>query len=154
MTDDTQRQALRELYQGEVIGEALFDKMLADLDDDRERYVIATMLQLETETKARLRQTAMLRGFDLAEDTAQRVAGEGLAAEMAGSTWTQKTQLIHDILAGTYVPRYVEIAATAAPEDAEITAYMVTHETSLLEATKRELAGDTNSVETVIPQLC
>jgi hypothetical protein len=154
MATDQQRQALRELYQGEVTGEAVFDKMLHHLDDDRQRYIVATMLQLETETKARLRPHAARLGLDLAENPQHRADGEALAAQLADATWTAKMQSLHDILNGTYVPRYIEIAATAAPEIAEIAAYMVAHETSLLEVTKRELTGNTiNSVETVIPQL-
>lgn len=154
MNTDEQRAGLQELYQGEVIGEAVFDAMLHHLDGDRQRYVVATMLQLETETKARLRQHAAVRGLDLAEDPEQRKAGEGLAAQLASVTWQEKMEVLHDILAGTYVPRYREIAAAAAPEDAEVTAYMVEHETSLLAVTERELAGDTaTSVARILPQL-
>src|SRR5437764_10584484 len=105
MNDDQQRQALRELYQGEVIGEAVFDKMLHHLDDDRQRYVVATMLQLETETKARLRPVAAASGLDIAEDPAERAAGEALAAQLSTATWLEKMQSLHDILEGTYVPR-------------------------------------------------
>jgi hypothetical protein len=153
MINDRQRQALSELYQGEVLGEAVFTGLLPHLDDDRQRYVVATMLQLETETKARLRPIAVARGLDITEDPAQRAAGAGLAAELASSSWREKMQVVHDA-GGAYLDRYREIAALAGPEDAEITGYMVEHEASLFEVGKRELAGETaSSVELVVPQL-
>jgi hypothetical protein len=154
MINDRQRQALGELYQGEILGEAAFDAILPHLDDDRQRYIVATMLQLETETKARLRPIAARYGLEVAEDPAQRAAGAGLGAELAGASWREKMQALHDITGGKYLPRYQEIAALAGPEDAEITRYMVQHEASLFEVAKRELAGDTaNSVELVVSQL-
>ena len=154
MINDRQRQALGELYQGEVLGEAAFDGLLPHLDDERQRYVVATMLQLETETKARLRPLAARRGLDIAEDPAQRAAGAALVAELAGASWVEKMQVLYDVTGGHYLPRYREIAALAGPEDTEITSYMVEHEASLFEVAKRELAGDTtNSLELVIPQL-
>jgi predicted PhzF superfamily epimerase YddE/YHI9 len=154
MINDRQRQALTELYQGEVLGEAAFDAIMPHLEDDRQRYVVATMLQLETETKARLRPIAALYGLEVTEDPAQRAAGAGLGAELARATWLEKMQVLSDITGGTYLPRYQEFAALAGPEDAEITGYMVEHEASLFEVAKRELAGHTaNSVELVLPQL-
>lgn len=92
MTTNDESGYLTELYQGEVLGEALFNKMLPDLDNDRERYVVATMLQLETETKARLRQVVAQRGLNLAEESAQRTAGEGVAAQLASMNWLEKMQ--------------------------------------------------------------
>jgi hypothetical protein len=44
-----------ELYQGEVLGEVLFDHMLSYFEEPDKQYKISVMLQLETETKARLR---------------------------------------------------------------------------------------------------
>ena len=46
----------------------LFDGLLAYFDDPTQRYEIAVMLQLETETKARLRAALMEMNLDLAED--------------------------------------------------------------------------------------
>jgi hypothetical protein len=145
---------LMELFQGEVIGESLFDRMLPNCEDSRQRYVVGTMLQLETETKARLRQAAAERGMDFWEDDNERTAGEGMARDLASASWEDKMRAIHDVLRDTYVPRYKEIAATAPAEDKELADYMVVHETSLFETTRRELAGDTeNSIETILPQL-
>lgn len=154
MTANDQSEYLSELYQGEVLGEALFNKMLADLDNNRERYVVATMLQLETETKARLRQVVVRRGLDPTEESTQRTAGERVATQLASMNWLEKMQRLQQGVGDNYLPRYKEIAQTAAPEDAEIVGYMIEHETSLLDVVARELDGRVNdSVETVVAQL-
>jgi hypothetical protein len=51
MTSDTFRQGMVELYQGEVLGEVLFDHMLSYFEEPDKKYKISVMLQLETETK-------------------------------------------------------------------------------------------------------
>ena len=71
----TFRDDLQDLYQGEIIGEALFDRMLEFYDDPVQRYKVALMLQLETETKARLRPAMLELGADIRELDASREAG-------------------------------------------------------------------------------
>ena len=62
MSDEVFRQALDELYQGEIIGEVILDQMLSFFSEPEFKYKIAVLLQLETETKARLRPTLMRLG--------------------------------------------------------------------------------------------
>jgi len=134
---------VEELYQGEVFGEAVFDRMLRDLDDDRQRHVVGSLLQLETETKALLRPAMAARGLPLAEDGAQRTAGVATGASLSSLTWLAKMQGLRDGIAGHYLPRYQQLVAEAAPEDREVTELMVRHETALLEVVTREAAGET-----------
>ena len=133
---------VEELYQGEVFGEALFDRMLRDVDDARERHVVASLLQLETETKALLRPVVAARGLPIDEDGDQRTRGVATAAGMADLTWLDKVQLLQAGIRDHYLPRYQRIAAEAGPEDREVTALMVRHEAALLEVVTREAAGD------------
>ena len=58
---------LSELYQGEILGEVLFDQMLSYFQSPDKQYKLSLLLQLETETKARLRPTLVLLGIDLVE---------------------------------------------------------------------------------------
>jgi hypothetical protein len=136
---------IEELYQGEVLGEALFNRMLRDLEDDRQRHVVASLLQLETETKALLRQAVAARGLGLAEDDAQRAAGEQIAAALGASTWLDKVQQLQAGIRDHYLPRYQLIAAEAAAEDRDVTALMVRHETALLEVLTREATGQVDT---------
>jgi hypothetical protein len=74
-TSDTFKQGMVELYQGEVLGEVLFDHMLSYFEEPDKQYKISVMLQLETETKARLRPAMMLLGLDLSGQSESRKNG-------------------------------------------------------------------------------
>jgi hypothetical protein len=54
MADSAFLKGVMELYQGEVMGEVIFYELLRTAEDDNQRYKLATILQLKSETKARL----------------------------------------------------------------------------------------------------
>jgi hypothetical protein len=154
MPDQNSLKGLAELYQGEVIGEVFFDGLMASLADARERYVVGCMLQLETETKARLRPHVLRNGLPLAEDAAARAEGLALASAMAPMNWSGKMQALFSELDTKYVPRYKEIDAGAPQALREVTASMVEHETALRETARREMIGETHhSVDPVVTLL-
>ena len=68
--------AVNELmYQGEVLGEAVLGRWLQLESDPVRRYKWATLQQLETETKARLRPFMMRLGLSVVEnDVSAQVA--------------------------------------------------------------------------------
>jgi hypothetical protein len=66
---------LSELYQGEVIGEVILNCLLVQFRSPRQQYLLGSVLQLETETKARLRPTAAILGIDLVESEESRKMG-------------------------------------------------------------------------------
>jgi hypothetical protein len=136
---------IEELYQGEVLGEGLFNRMLRDLDDDRQRHVVGSLLQLETETKALLRQAAASRGLSVMEDDTQRAAGEEVGASLQAMRWRDKMTRLQAGIGGRYLPRFELLARRATPEDAPVTSFMVRHEAALLDVVTREAAGDTAS---------
>jgi hypothetical protein len=128
---------LTELYQGEIIGEVIFDQMLSFFPDEQYRYKISVLLQLETETKARLRPILMQRGLNIAESDSSRETAFRLVQALEGA-----------------VVRYKEIAACAPEEFQEVTQLMVDHELSLAYFIQAELAGDPiDSLSTILPQL-
>ena len=67
MTERTYPACIRELYESEIFGEAVFDAIIDHARTPRERYHLATLLQLETETKARLRPFLLKHGISLNE---------------------------------------------------------------------------------------
>ena len=141
MVDSAYLKGIVELYQGEVLGEVVFDHLLRTVEGNEQRYKVATMLQLETETKARLRPLLVRRGLDLCEDPAFRAEGTAIAEALAPLPWQEKMNALYQTLRDRFVPRYKEIAAMAPPEDADVTASMVEHESALLEMARRELSG-------------
>ena len=153
MTSDTFKQDLMEMYQGEVIGEVVSGRMLAFFDDPGQRYKIAVMLQLETETKARLRPTLMELGLDLAELEESRKLVHEMADSLQSMTWIETMEGLRDALK-PYVDRYREIAATAPAQYRAIADSMVVHEQSLYHFAELESAGDgEHSMDDVIAQL-
>ena len=52
-------ECLSDVYHGEQTGEVAFEAMLASAENDEQHYILASLLQLETEGKALLRPTLM-----------------------------------------------------------------------------------------------
>ena len=153
MTNDVFKQGLVELYQGEVLGEVLFDQMLPYFIEPDKQYKIVVMLQLETETKARLRPAMMQLGLDLGEQNESRKMGFDMAAGMKGLSWEDTMVMIRDAVKPA-VERYREIAADAPSEHQELTESMVIHEQSICDFAELELAGESKqSVDSIVAQL-
>jgi hypothetical protein len=140
---------LIELYQGEILGEALFSAMLASAENDDQRLKLGSMLQLETETKARLRPALISIGLSIEEDPAMREQALATASALADASWIEKMTTLNHELKTTFVPRFAEIAAHAHTvgnqSHAELADSMVVHEAALLELTRRELNGEADS---------
>jgi hypothetical protein len=134
--------ALQEFYQGEILGEAMFDAMLQSARTESERYKIALMLQLETETKARLRPHLAALGLPLQEDPQMRPRGEQFARELQQATWNEKMRALEHSIGHIWLPRYRELTAALPAPLRAIGESMVAHEQALLEMVRRELAGE------------
>jgi hypothetical protein len=141
MADEAFMEGLNELYQGEVVGEVIFNRMLASFNEPEQRYKIAVMLQLETETKARLRPTLMQVGLDISERNESRQAGQAVADSIEGKDWKGALSALQETVK-PYVDRYKQIAAAAPPEYRAVAESMAIHEQSLYEFIELELAGD------------
>lgn len=70
-----QTEGLVELYQGEVLGEALFHAMLHAAQTEDMRWKLMIMSQPETETKARLRPALVAAGAYIAASPHHRARG-------------------------------------------------------------------------------
>ena len=144
MADSDFLKGVMELYQGEILGEVLFTGLLPAAEDDDQRYKLGTMLQLESETKARLRPWLFRHRLDLSEDAAVRAEGVSLAENLRPMKWLDKMTVIHDALRDRFIPRFKEIAAMAPAEDREMAQSMVEHESALFEMARREIASMTD----------
>jgi tryptophan 2,3-dioxygenase len=153
MSLDAYRAALQEQYQGEVAGEASISRMLKQFTSLRQQYLLGSMLQLETETKARLRPAAASLGIDLVESEDARAEGEALAELAKGLDWQAANKALEGPLAD-FTQRYREIAAIAPPEFKELAESMVTHEESLLQVARSEASGkNDDAISAVVDQL-
>ena len=68
MNTDAYPACIRDLYESEILGEAVFLALVAIARNPREKYQLGTLLQLETETKARLRPFLFRHAISLDEN--------------------------------------------------------------------------------------
>ena len=151
MTSTEYPGCIHELYQSEVLGEAAFLALLAVARNEFDRYHLGTVLQLETETKARLRPFLLKHGLPL-EEQADPAQIEGMVAAYQEYPWHEFLARMRPLV-DTYLARFEEIAEAGPAEDQDVLQSMVTHEQAFVIWIDRELAGHSNSLEAVISQL-
>ena len=144
---------LVEMYQGEVIGEVLFNAMLTLFPESDHQYKSATMLQLETETKARLRPALLELGASLSEEQASREAGDSFVEAIRGKDWADAMAVLSEGIT-PYLQKYQQ-AAESFPEKYQALAdYMVKHEQALHEFVTQESLGNGDAaLQGIIDQL-
>ena len=153
VSNESFQQALVEMYQGEIFGEVLFDKMLTFFESPHEKYKIAVMLQLETETKARLRPALMQLGIDVAESEESRRIGLETATNLEGKNWSDTMYSLGELVE-PYIDRYGHIAAEAPAEFRPLAEAMVKHEQLLLDFLQCEVSGSgSHALDRIIDQL-
>jgi hypothetical protein len=139
-------------YQGEVLGEAFFVYCVEHETDPAHRRKWAMLLQLETETKARLRPFLVRLGLSVAQDdVSARVAD--ITAGFGEKSWQQHMEEIASIT-DFYLDKFRAIEAAAPDTERDMAQSMVLHEAAINNFAKRELAGETRrSLDEVIAQL-
>lgn len=143
---------LRELYESEIFGEELMQALLAASKDDRERYQLATLLQLETETKARLRPFLYKYGISLDEE-ADTTAVPQLVAGYENASWRDFMGLTVPLVR-QFLARFEQIAEAGPEEDRDYLQSMVRHEAAILRWLEMEAEGETEgSLDAVIAEL-
>ncbi|HTT76625.1 MAG TPA: hypothetical protein VMF50_11695 [Candidatus Binataceae bacterium] len=140
------------MYQGEVLGEAILACYVALEEDPDRRYKWGTVLQLETETKARLRPFLTQLGLSIAQDDMRQAVAD-FARSFASKSWPDHMRELAGITA-VYLDKFRTIEAAAPANEREVTHSMVVHEAAIKKFAELELAGDTaNSLNDVIAQL-
>lgn len=140
------------MYQGEVLGEALLACYVALEHDPDRRYRWGTILQLETETKARLRPFLTKLGLSIAQDDTRDVVAE-FAQKFGAKSWRDHMNELAGIT-HMYLEKFRGIADAAPADEQEITHSMVLHEAAINRFAHLELEGDSaNSLNDVIAQL-
>ena len=133
MHDQTYREEIMAAYRGEIAGEALFSRLLELQADAATRHVLACMLQLETETKLRLRQVLSRLGLPVAEPESDQQAGRRWADALRashGGAWPAAFEAqLED-----YAQRYERLRDRAQPADGAALDYLAAHERALQRA--------------------
>ena len=150
-------EALKQFYDGEVLGETVYSAMYAAATNPAEKRKWATLLQLETETKAWLRPHLVAQGVGVEEHTADRNRAIEIARPYVAMSWDRQMQGMVDEV-GQFVATYQSFAdeaeARGEAKAAAVCRHMVEHEKAQVAFARRELAGDTaTSLEVITPLL-
>jgi len=137
------RPALYEQYQGEVFGEVALNRLLLTFQTPRQQYLLGTVLQFETETKARLRPTVAQLGLDIAELDESKGAGNDLADQVQGLEWSDCMQALCEIVTPV-VSRFEEIADIAPDNFRALAESMIEHEKLIKQLFEQEARGEEN----------
>ena len=144
---------LEEIYQGEAGGEAFFCEMLARFKEPAQQYKLGSLLQLETELKAKIRPLAFKHGVEIVEDQDSKRQIAELASQFDGQSWDQFIQGFAQMMP-TFVDRFRMLGAAMPPDQADLAAAIVEHEESIEEFARLEAAGSTDrSIDRVVRQL-
>ena len=153
MTTEEFKAALVEYYHGEIMGEAVMEQMLKHFLEPEQHRRLAVLLQLETETKARLRPEMLAMGLKLDEEDIPREQGLAAAAALKDLTWKQAMGAMCEQLPPV-VEHYRDLAERAPAPYRELAESMYVHEKSLLDFATMELKGDSiHSIDPVAAQL-
>ncbi len=142
----------RRLFEGEVFGEAIMLPLVQAAKTDHHRYCFLSILQLETETKSRLRPLLVKNKLDLSETADLSMIPEYV--EMYKSMpWPEYAKMSAALLEQT-VSEFKAIAESGPDEDADMLNYMVEHEASICKFFAMEARGETDSsIDDVVSQL-
>ena len=152
MADVTYPECIRELYESEVLGEVLSLALYEAAKNDRDRYHHGTLLQLETETQAKLRPFLYKYGIALSKEVDPGPVADLIASYKQNSWREFASNAIPAV--SHFLNRFKEIAAAGPQEDQEILQSMVKHEASILRWLEMEAAGETEgSLDAIIEQL-
>jgi hypothetical protein len=151
------QECLIDVYRGEVAGEAAFESMLGVADGPQQKYVIGSMLQFETEGKAIIRPLLMRLGLSMLEDPTGRTAGTAGGAQLNTLAWVDRFSALHEMVKANYLPRYLELATLASPQDdpeaARIASFMASHERAIVAAAANIIAGGADPVAPIVELL-
>ena len=109
MNDLEYPECINELYQSEVLGEQAFLALMAVARNEREKYHFGTLLQLESETKVRLRPFLQKYDLELIENQGDSEQVAGFVSLYQQSSWLEFVAALQPIV-DQFLTRFREIA--------------------------------------------
>jgi hypothetical protein len=152
MSDLQYPACINELYQSEVLGEAAFLALMKVAKNEREKYHFVTLLQLETETKARLRPFLFRHGLEMDESQGGAEQVDGFVALYQNNSWQDFLTQLRPMI-DQFLGRFEEIAAAGPDEDQDVLRSMVRHEQSFVHWIEKETAGEEGGLDVALSQI-
>ena len=147
-------EALQDVYHGEQFGEAFFEALLPHAVDHEQRYILGSLLQLESEGKAIMRPVLTKLGLSLDEDPGSRPLGVKSAEKLNELAWTEQFAAMAEGIRAKGLPQYEELVTLIAEdEDSEafaLASFMGKHERAILAASENIAAGRSEPIAPVV----
>ena len=144
------KEALLDVYHGEQFGEAFFEALLPHAEDDEQRYILGSLLQLESEGKAVMRPVLAKLELSLDEDPGSRPRGITSSDMLRDMPWSDKFAAMAKGIRAKGLPQYEELARlVTADEDSEAFAlaeFMGKHERAILAASENIALGQQDPI--------
>jgi len=137
------RAYVQRCFDGEVVGEAIFRKMVALCAVSDHARKLRALEQLERETKELMAVEVRALGADAVERAELIAQGEKVGARLAGVAWPELMRIFRVELA-RYVSEFTAAESLAPPGKETLLRQFTEHERALLEFVDRELAGRTD----------
>ena len=99
------KECLLEVYHAEQAGEAIFELILQYANNDRERFIFGSMLQLETEAKAIMRPTLVKLKLPIHENTISREQGIKAGEIFKEMSFKERIENIYTSVKNIYLPQ-------------------------------------------------
>jgi hypothetical protein len=143
---------INELYQSEVLGEQALLALMVAAKNERDKYHFGTFVQLESETKVRLRPFLQTYSLEFVE---KQEAGDELAGFVAlyqQSTWQEFLAAMKPMV-DQFLGRFQEMADAWPADDQDILRSMIKNEKSFERWIEKEAAAEEGSLDAAISQL-
>lgn len=142
------KESLLNIYHGEQFGEAFYATLLAEADDESEKVILAALLQLETEGKARVRPFIVKYGLPAYDNPDSIAGGVKTARRLVNEAWQSKFAAMVDIIKEQGLPEYEGLWEKVCPEEdpeaAELAKFVGAHERVILEVCENVVNGVPN----------
>ena len=146
------RTYVQQSFDGEVVGEALFRKMVMLCTAPDQAAKLRTLERLERETKEMLSAEVRALGADARERSELIEQGEKVGARLARVAWPELMRILRVELA-RYVAEFEAAERLAPPGKESLLRRFTEHERALLEFVDREIAGRTQDSLEPVQQL-
>ncbi len=153
MISEEQLREVEEMYQGEVLGEAYYCALLPLFDSPVQQRLLGSLLQLETENKARLRRIVFEYGGDIVESDATRAEARDYIQTVEHMGWAEAAATLV-AASEEFRDRYRELAETMPDALKPVVKYMIEHEDLIIAAMRLAADGeDEKAIELVSARL-
>ena len=129
------KECLLDVYHAEQTGEVIFESMLRYAQNKEERFILGSMLQLETEAKAIMRPSLVQLDLPIEEEKLSREQGVIIGESFKEMPFAELMQNIEQSVRNIYLPQYEELETLITEEDSDyfnLAKFMGDHERALL----------------------